>query len=389
MTTDPKKFFYGQQWLDDDDYNAVSGVLHRRYISQGPSLAEFQAGVAAYCGAKHCIAVASGTAGLHMACLGLGLGPGDVGWTTALTFVATANAIRFTGARADFIDIDRATFNIDLNALEDKLKRAEREKRLPKVVIPVHFAGQSVDMSALERLSERYGFAVIEDACQALGGSHADAKIGSCRHSAAAVFSLHPVKSITTGEGGLILSQDDALAARMLRARSHGLDTKQRQEEIGPWHREMVADGFNYRITEFQCALGVSQLKKLDRFVAHRASLAKRYRERLAGLPLVLQHPEPKTESAWHLMVALFDFERIGKSKRALFDFLESRNVHLSIHYYPVPLHKFYRQLYGYQDGDFPQAEEYYRRAFTLPLHYGLSLDDIDYVCDRIVEAVS
>lgn len=389
MAVGANNFYYGQQWLDADDYAAVSNVLHRRYISQGPSLKEFQDNVAAYCGAAHCIAVSSGTAGLQMAYMALGVAEGEEAWTTALTFVATANAVRFAGGRADFIDIDLDTFNIDLNRLEDKLKVADKAGRLPKLVVPVHFAGQSVDMTELNRLSEQYGFAVVEDACHALGGSYANHKIGSCSHSKAAVFSLHPVKSITTGEGGLILTQDDDLAQRLLKIRSHGLDLGYRTDEMGPWHREMVVDGANFRLAEFQCALGVSQMKKLDRFIAHRTQLAERYRQRLEGLPLRVQRLSADAASAWHLMIVLLDLEKLSLTKRQIFDRLEAKGVHLSIHYYPVPLHKFYRELYGYKEGDFPQAEEYYRRAFTLPLHFGLSLEDVDYVCDTLIEALS
>jgi len=390
VTEDPKRYFYGQQFLENDDYEAVSSVLHRRYISNGPSLVEFQDNVAEYCGAQYCLAVSNGTTAIYLACLAAGLGEGDVAWTTALSFVATANAIRLTGAKADFIDIDLNTLNLDINLLEQKLEQAKRDGALPKAVVPVHFAGLSCDMKSLYRLSEIYSFKIVEDAAQAMGGDYNGRKVGSCEFSDATIFSLHPVKSITTGEGGLLVTNDKSLYERALKMRSHGLEVWSGpfDDVRGPWHREMVMEGFNFRITEFQCMLGVSQLKKIDRFIAHRARLAAHYQKRLANTPLQLQAQSADCNSAWHLMIVLLDLDNISKGKLQIFNELEESFIHPSLHYYPIPLHPFYRK-FGFSEDMFPIAEEYYRRAFTMPMHVGLEIEDVDYVCDSLIEILT
>jgi UDP-4-amino-4,6-dideoxy-N-acetyl-beta-L-altrosamine transaminase len=387
VTKNPKRYFYGQQFLEEDDFQAVSGALHRRYISQGPSLAEFQDNVAKYCGAGYCLAVSNGTTAIYLACLAAGLGKGDSAWTTALSFVATANAIRLTGATVDFIDIDLATFNLDISQLQQKLELADRNGTLPKILIPVHFAGMSCDMKALHRLSQKYGFLIIEDAAQAMGGDFNGQKIGCCKYSDAAIFSLHPVKSITTGEGGLLVTNNDELFDRALKMRSHGLENWEGpfDDVRGPWHREMTMEGFNFRITEFQCTLGVSQLKKIDRFIAHRTHLAGHYYDRLSEAPVQVQVQSDDCNSAWHMMIILLDLENISKGKLQIFNELEDRFIYPSLHYYPIPLHPFYRKL-GYSDGMFPVAEDYYIRAFTMPMHVGLEIQDVDYVCDNLID---
>jgi UDP-4-amino-4,6-dideoxy-N-acetyl-beta-L-altrosamine transaminase len=385
-----KKYFYGQQFLDQSDYDAVSGVLHRRYISQGPSLDEFQSAVSEYCGADYCIAVANGTSGLQLACMAIDVKEGDIGWTTAMSFAATANAMRHAGLTVDFIDIESNTFNIDLNLLEEKLKEADKDNCLPKVVLPVHFAGVSCDMQRLRKLADRYDFRIIEDACQAMGGSYHNSKIGSCDYSDAAVFSLHPVKSITTGEGGLIVTNDNKLFENALLKRSHGMRIPNMEfdDHFGPWHREMVCDGNNFRITEFQCALGISQLKKLDSFIQKRRKLVGLYQDRLGNHDMLrLQHFPKNIDSAFHLMLIQLELEKLSKGKIKIFEELESFYIHLSVHYYPIPLHPFYRK-FGYTEGMFPAAEDYYKRAFTLPLHIGLDEDDINFVCDRLIEVI-
>ena len=387
VSSNPKKYFYGQQFLEEDDYEAVSSVLRRRYISQGPSLVDFESGVENYCGVKKCLAVSSATAAIYMTCCALGLGKGDHAWTTAMSFVATANGMRQTGATVDFIDIDSQTFNLDLNILEQKLEDAKKSDSLPKVVMPVHFSGMTCDMEKLYELSKTYGFMIVEDAAQAMGGSFLGKKIGCCNYSVATIFSLHPVKSITTGEGGLMVTNNIELYQKVLLMRSHGLKVWDGPfDDIrGPWHREMVEEGSNYRITEFQCMLGVSQLKKIDRFIAHRARLASHYFLRLKNARLRLQTQSDRCESAWHMMIIQLELENISKSKLEIYHELQKRSIYPSLHYYPIPLHAFYRKL-GFREGMFPVAEDYYRRAFSMPLHVGLDVNDVDYICDSLIQ---
>ena len=389
MNKNPEQYFYGQQFLEQDDYEAVSGVLKRRYISQGPSLEEFERGVENYCNVKYSIATSNATVAIFITCTALGLGPGDIAWTTALSFVATANGMRQTGATVDFIDIDADSFNIDMKKLALKLEDAKKQKKLPKLVMPVHFAGMACDLKELHRLSKLYGFLIVEDAAQAMGGSYQGKKIGGCDYSIATIFSLHPVKSITTGEGGLIVTNNTELNTKIRLMRSHGLKMWDGPfDDIkGPWHREMVVEGFNSRITEFQCALGVSQLKKLDKFIGHRKILAMHYCKRLSNEPVRVQKQMNDADSAWHMMIIQLELENLPKGKLQIFTELNESFIYPSLHYYPIPLHPFYRTM-GFQDGMFPVAEEYYRRALTLPLHVGLKIKDIDYICNRLIEVM-
>jgi UDP-4-amino-4,6-dideoxy-N-acetyl-beta-L-altrosamine transaminase len=379
------KYFYGRQFIDRADIESMIESLQGDMISPGPSIARFEEKVAEYCGAQYCIAVSSGSAGLHLACMALGLEKSSIGWTVPLTFVASANAIRYTGASVDFVDIDADTFTISPILLEQKLVEAKDQGNLPRVIIPVHFAGQTCDMTRIRQLSEDYAVPLIEDACQALGAEYAGGKIGNCQYSEVTVFSLHPVKSITTGEGGLVLTNDKIIADFVRQARSHGIE-KNPPGGAGPWHAEMFQEGLNYRITDFQCALGLSQMDKLDKFIDQRRKLAERYMERLTGLSLKFQKPNPDGKSAWHLMVVEFDFAKIGKDKIKVFEELAARSIHLAVHYYPSHLHSFYRHL-GFEPGMYPASERYYERAFSLPLHPSLQLADVDHICSEI-EAV-
>ncbi len=325
-----------------------------------------------------------------MAYTAAGLKPGDIAWIPALTFVATANAAHRCGARVSFLDVSPQTFNIDPDELERSLERARENGALPGIVVPVHFAGVSCDMHRLREIADRFGVKLVEDACHALGGSYGNEKIGSAGYSEAAVFSLHPVKTITTGEGGLVLLNDEHAYHRIEAMRSHGI----RRGEVegdpwrGPWHMEMVSEGLNYKLSEAQAALGISQLRKINRFVEKRTRLANMYREQLADLPVQFQDIPEYATGSHHLCAALFDFDAIGKPKRRIHAELKKRGVHLYVHYYPVPLHSFYRDRYGYKDGDFPNAEAYYRNAFSLPLHPGLEESDVAYICDQIREVL-
>jgi UDP-4-amino-4,6-dideoxy-N-acetyl-beta-L-altrosamine transaminase len=374
-------YYYGKHSLDSTDVNHVLKSMESGVLSQGSHLEMLEKMVAEYCGSKFCLAVSSGTAALHLAALALHLKPGSIAWTSPLTFVATANALRYSGAEVDFVDIDPETFNLSPVFFEQKLEKALQENRLPDVVVPVHFAGQSCDMETLAAIAEKYGVKMIEDACHALGGTYPGGKIGNCKFSNVTVFSLHPVKSITSGEGGLILTNDETLFHQMKLMRSHGIDKKQQSGDIQePWAAEMVHEGFNYRITEMQCALGISQMKKLDAFVHKRKKLAEAYKERLNLPGITFQSENSAAESAWHLMLIQFDFQYFGITKKELFDSLREKNIHLAVHYLPVHLHRFYRDMKD-QSGCFPVAEKYYLSTFSFPLYPDLEVEDVDTVC--------
>ena len=377
---------YGCQSIDEDDKAAVRAVLESDWLTQGPAIPRFERAVADYCGVPFAAAVSSGTAALHISCLALGVGPGDVVWTSPNTFVASANCALYSGADVDFVDIDRATLNLDPAKLADKLVAARRAGRLPKVVIPVHFSGRSCDMEAIDSLAREFGLRVIEDASHALGASHGGAAVGSCRHSDITVTSFHPVKLITTGEGGMALTRDEALAQRLARLRSHGITSDPALAEgewDGPWYYQQIDLGYNYRMTDLQAALGESQMKRLPQFLSRRRALIRRYRELLAGLPITLPAANADEESAWHLFVVRVAAER----RRAVYDALRAADIVTTIHYIPVHLQPWYRRL-GFGPGDFPEAERYYREAITLPVHPRLSDAEQDFVVAALKAAL-
>lgn len=366
---------YGRQQISDADIQAVVEVLKSDYLTQGPAVPAFENAVAAYCGAGHAVAVNSATSALHLACLALGVRAGDCVWTTPITFVASANCALYCGADVDFVDIDPSTFNISVPALEEKLQRAEQSGRLPKVVIPVHLCGLSCDMAAIHRLSKRYGFRVIEDASHAIGGRYQKQLIGNCRYADICVFSFHPVKIITTGEGGMALTNDALLAKRMALLRSHGITrdaAEMTHEADGPWYYQQIELGFNYRMTDLQAALGLSQLKRLDAFVARRQQVAGFYRHYLAGLPVVLQSQPEDCYSAFHLLVIRLQSADCKMPHREVFCRLRDAGIGVNLHYIPVHLQPYYQRR-GFKPGDFPQAERYYAEALTLPLYPDLS----------------
>ena len=378
-----KQYYYGRQYLDHEDWNECLKVLKSDYLSQGPILEKFESTVAKYFEVNYCVAVSSATAALHLGCRALGINEGDTVWTTSLSFVATANAIRYCGAKVEFIDIDDRSLNLSIKQLNERLKDAKSKGTLPKAVIPVHFAGQPCEMGEIKKLSKTYSFKILEDASQAMGATYNDTKIGECKYSDITVFSLHPVKSITTGEGGLILTNSEDIYMQALSERAHGIEKNNSDKSTPPWVAEMLSEGFNYKITEIQCSLGLTQLKKLKKFIVKRNRLSSLYRDLMKGLPVTLQEGNDNSNSAWHLMVLRFDFESLGIKKDVFYNYMKEKGINLSLHYYPIHLHSFYRNL-GFKIGSLPNTENYYEQAFTFPLHVSLEDKDVKFICSQI-----
>ncbi|MDR7920718.1 UDP-4-amino-4,6-dideoxy-N-acetyl-beta-L-altrosamine transaminase [Thermosynechococcus sp. GLH187] len=382
---------YGRQDITPEDIAAVVDVLQSDWLTQGPKVPEFEAALASCCGARYAVVVSSATAALHLACIAAGLQGGDRLWTSPITFVASANCGRYCGATVDFVDIDPHTYNLSVSALADKLAIAKKQGTLPKVVIPVHLAGQSCEMAALAELAQTYGFTLIEDASHALGGHYRGRPIGCCEFSTMAVFSFHPVKIITTGEGGAILTNDPDLYQRLIRLRSHGI-TRDPQHMVsdshGPWYYQQLELGFNYRMSDLQAALGLQQLQRLDQFVERRRFLAQRYHQSLADLPLTLPFQHPDTRSSWHLYIIRLKRDQIQASHREVFEALRSLGIGVNLHYIPVHTQPYYQQL-GFQWGDFPNAEAYYQEAISLPLYYGLTLAQQDQVIQALKQVLA
>ncbi|MGS1117995.1 UDP-4-amino-4,6-dideoxy-N-acetyl-beta-L-altrosamine transaminase [Castellaniella sp. UC4442_H9] len=382
---------YGHQDITQADVDAVLAVLKSDFLTQGPQVPAFEQAVAAKVGARHAVAVNSATSALHIACLALELGPGDWLWTTPITFVASANCALYCGAKVDFVDIDPRTYNLDPAALAAKLEQAEREGRLPKIVVPVHLCGQPCDMVAIHQLAQRYGFKVIEDASHAIGGKYRGEYIGNCRYSDITVFSFHPVKIITTAEGGMAVTNDAALAERMSLYRSHGVTRDpalMSHAPDGPWYYQQVALGFNYRMTELQGALGLSQLSRLDEYVARRHAIATRYDARMADLPVITPWQHPDGYSGLHLYVIRLCLNRIGATRRQVFEALRERGVGVNVHYIPVPTQPYYQAM-GFASGNFPQAERYYVEVISLPMYVGLTEEMQDQVVGALITTLA
>lgn len=381
---------YGRQDISEADIAAVVQVLRSDYLTQGPQVPRFEDVVARHVGARHALAVNSATSALHIACLALGLGAGDWLWTTPLTFVASANCGLYCGAQVDFVDIDPRTYNLCAEALARKLELAEQQDRLPKVLVAVHLCGQPCDMEAIHRLSQRYGFRIIEDASHAIGGRYQGDFIGSGGYSDITVFSFHPVKIVTTAEGGMALTNDDELASRMALLRSHGI-TRDSQlmthEPDGPWYYQQVELGFNYRMTELQAALGISQMQRLDQYVARRHALAQGYNQLLAQLPLVLPWQHAEAYSGMHLYVIRLRLSEINKTHRQVFEQLRQQGVGVNLHYIPVHTQPYYARL-GFKQGDYPEAEQYYREAISLPIFPTMTSEEQQFVVSRLEEAL-
>jgi UDP-4-amino-4,6-dideoxy-N-acetyl-beta-L-altrosamine transaminase len=377
---------YGKQHITQADIDAVVGVLKSDYLTQGPMVPAFEHAVAQYCNVRHGVAVNSATSALHIACLALGLGKDDWLWTTPITFVASANCGLYCGANIDFVDIDPRTYNLSIKALTEKLAQAEKEGRLPKVVVPVHLCGQSCDMAEIYQLSQKYKFHIIEDASHAIGGKYRGEPIGSCRYSDITVFSFHPVKIITTAEGGMALTNDMELADRMALLRSHGITRDKAQlthKADGPWYYQQIDLGFNYRMTDLQAALGVSQLERLDDFVAQRHRLALRYDELLAELPITVPWRHPDGYSALHLYVIRLQLDKTLKTQRQAFEHLRGQGIGVNLHYIPVHTQPYYEKM-GFRSGMFPDAERYYTEAISLPMYPAMT----DAEQDRVLYAL-
>lgn len=382
---------YGRQDITQTDIDAVVGVLQSDSLTQGPMVPRFEQAVAEHVGARHALAVNSATSALHIACLALGLGPDDYLWTTPITFVASANCGLYCGAQVDFVDIDPRTYNLCPQALAHKLEKAERDGKLPKVVVAVHLCGQPCDMQAIHELAQRYGFKIIEDASHAIGGKYRGEFIGNCRYSDITVFSFHPVKIITTAEGGMALTNDAGLAGKMALLRSHGITRDPAQmthEADGPWYYQQIDLGFNYRMTELQAALGVTQVERLDHYVARRHQLAQRYDELLAGLPVTTPWQHPDSYSGLHLYVIRLQLEKIDKTHRQVFESLREQGVGVNLHYIPVHTQPYYQHM-GFRAGDFPQAEQYYREAISLPMFPAMSEEQQDQVTAALCKVVA
>ncbi|RTZ14792.1 UDP-4-amino-4,6-dideoxy-N-acetyl-beta-L-altrosamine transaminase [Vibrio aquaticus] len=381
---------YGKQDINQQDIDSVVDVLKSDFLTQGPQVPAFEQALVSHTGASYAIGVNSATSALHIACLALGLGKGDWLWTSPITFVASANCGLYCGAQVDFVDIDPDTYNMCPKRLEEKLTKAKKENKLPKVVIPVHLCGQPCDMEAIGRLSKQYGFKIIEDASHAIGGRYKGLPIGNCAYSDITVFSFHPVKIITTAEGGAALTNQQELADKMLLLRSHGVtrDASLMQGTIhGDWYYQQIDLGFNYRMSELQAVLGVSQIKRLSEFVSARHHLSKRYSEKLASLPVVLPYQLPDTYSGLHLFVIRLQLEDISLSHKQVFDALRKRGIGVNLHYIPVHTQPYYQNM-GFEQGSFPEAEKYYEEAISLPMFQSMTFEQQDEVVTALEQVL-
>jgi UDP-4-amino-4,6-dideoxy-N-acetyl-beta-L-altrosamine transaminase len=379
---------YARQAINDEDIRAVVDALRSELITQGPTVPRFERSVADRCRANHAVAVSSATSAVHIACLALDVGPGDRVWTVPNTFVAGANCARYCGADVDFVDIEPGTWNLSVSALAEKLEAAAARNALPKVVIPIAFGGQSCAMREIRALADRFEFHIVEDASHAIGGTYRGEPVGNGAYADITVFSFHATKVVTTGEGGVATTADALLAARMRTLRTHGVTrdpSEMESESHGAWYYEMLALGWNYRMTELQAALGCSQMERLSQFVASRRALADRYDRLLADSEMTLPRRDPLAQSAWHLYVIGWNEEASGKSRRAAFDALRAAGIGVNVHYIPVHLQPYYRRL-GFAPGQYPVAERYYSRALTIPLYATMTESDQDRVVEALLE---
>jgi len=381
---------YGRQNITQDDIDLVDQVLQSNFLTQGPVVPKFEKLVADYCGAEYGVSTNSATSALHIACLALGLKEGDYLWTSTNTFVASANCGLYCGAEVDFVDIDLKTYNLSPQALEEKLIQAEKEGKLPKILIPVHFSGQSCEMKKIHQLSQKYGFKVIEDASHAIGGKYKGKPIGSCKYSDITVFSFHPVKIITTGEGGMALTNSSELLEKMQLLRSHGVTRNQKlmtTESEGAWYYQQISLGYNYRMTDIQAALGISQIERIDQFVGNRHKIQQYYDQQLSEFPVVIPYQSKDCYSALHLYPIQIKHEVVKKSHKQIFSEMRESDVGVNVHYIPVHTQPYYQQM-GFKQGDYPNAEKYYSRAMSLPMYPSLCSEKRNIVVDVLSKAL-
>jgi UDP-4-amino-4,6-dideoxy-N-acetyl-beta-L-altrosamine transaminase len=387
----PPVITYARQDINQADIDAVVNVLKSDFLTQGPAVPAFEGAVASYCGAAHAVAVNSATSALHIACLALDVGKGDVVWTTPITFVATANAALYCGAEVDFVDIDPRTYNMSVEHLAEKLAVAQKSGRLPKVVIPVHLCGQPCEMAAIRALSRQYGFKIIEDASHAIGGRYRNEPIGNGAQSDITVFSFHPVKIITTGEGGMAVTNDAGLAKRLRLLRSHGITSQVTEMHPRPanelWNYQQIDLGFNYRMTDISAALGLSQMQRIDAFVASRHAIAQRYDRLLSELPVVIPWQHPDSYSGLHLYVIRLNLAAFGKSNRQVYAEMHAAGILVNLHYIPVYRQPFYERM-GFVAGYCPESERYYAEVLSIPMYPGLTEAQQDRVVASLAKAI-
>ena len=381
---------YGRQEVTKEDIESIIDVLKSDFLTQGPIVPKFEQSVSNFCGAKYSFAVNSATSALHLACLALDVGDGDEVWTAANTFVASSNCALYCGAIVDFIDIDIDTFNISIPELKKKLEISKKKNKLPKVVIPVHMAGQSCEMEEIFKLSKEYGFKIIEDASHAIGGKYKSSHVGSCKYSDITVFSFHPVKIITTGEGGMALTNNKDLAKKIEMYRTHGItrDKDLMQKIDGPWYYEQQALGFNYRMTDIQAALGLSQMTRLEKYIKTRNQIALKYDELLKDFPLKTPEVIDNIYSSFHLYVVRIELEKVSKTHKEIFENLRDLNILVNLHYIPVYLHPYYKNKLGFKSGYCPNAEKYYREAISIPMFPTLKDKELKIVVDALSKAI-
>ena len=381
---------YGKQSISKSDIEAVKKVLKSDFITQGPKVPEFEKIVKNFVGSKYAFAMNSATSSLHIACLAIGLKKGDFLWTSSNSFVASANCGIYCGAKIDFVDIDPNSYNMDMKLLKEKLEIAKKNKKLPKVVIPVHMAGQSCDMKTMRALSKQYGFKIIEDASHGIGSKYNDKYVGGCQYSDITVFSFHPVKIITTGEGGVATTNNRALAKKIDILRTHGI-TKNKKDMInpshGPWYFEQLELGFNYRMTDIHASLGINQMKSLKKFVTKRNSLARNYNNLLKALPLSTPEQSENTLSSFHLYIVRIDLKKLKNKKNKIFNLLRKKGIGVNVHYIPIHYHPFYQNL-KFKKGYLPETEKYYEEALSLPIYPDLSFKDQKYIVNSLEEVL-